>query len=105
MIVIVVVGLLSSVALPQFLGVRARAELGAEIAENIGLAKECSSAMILELPAAALTAPCEEDTGGEWISGAADDNSAGIQCGPNIELIPGDTCTITVNAEGVINYT
>ena len=50
MIVIVVVGVLSAVALPQFLGVRDKAKIGAEIGELVGLAKECSSAITISGP-------------------------------------------------------
>mgnify|MGYP002654228743 CR=1 FL=1 len=42
MIVVAIVGLLSAVALPQFLGARAAAEAGAKIGGQIGLAKECA---------------------------------------------------------------
>ena len=42
MIVVAIVGLLSAVALPQFLGARAAADAGAKIGGQIGLAKECA---------------------------------------------------------------
>ena len=42
MIVVAIVGLLSAVALPQFLGARSAAEAGAKIGGQIGLAKECA---------------------------------------------------------------
>ena len=50
MIVIVVVGVLSAVALPNFLGVRDKAKIGANIGEMVGLAKECSSAITIDGP-------------------------------------------------------
>ena len=50
MIVIVVVGVLTAVALPQFLGVQKKAEINAEIAEFVGLAKECSAAVSIDGP-------------------------------------------------------
>ena len=43
MIVVAVVGILSAVALPRYLAARAAAGAGAAIAENVGLAKECST--------------------------------------------------------------
>ncbi|MEA5442383.1 prepilin-type N-terminal cleavage/methylation domain-containing protein [Cyanobium gracile UHCC 0281] len=43
MIVVAIVGILSAVALPNFLGARNAAEAGAAIGELIGLAKECST--------------------------------------------------------------
>ncbi len=42
MIVVAIVGILSAVAIPQFLGARASAAAGAAIGEKVGLAKECA---------------------------------------------------------------
>ena len=42
MIVVAIIGLLSAVALPQFLGARSRADARAKISEVVGLAKECA---------------------------------------------------------------
>ena len=43
MIVVAIIGLLSAVALPQFLGARNKADARAKIGEAIGLAKECAT--------------------------------------------------------------
>ncbi|WP_315859388.1 prepilin-type N-terminal cleavage/methylation domain-containing protein [Cyanobium sp. AMD-g] len=43
MIVVAIVGILSAVALPNFLGARAAAGAGAAIGETLGLAKECAT--------------------------------------------------------------
>ena len=43
MIVVAIIGLLSAVALPQFLGARDRADTKSKVAEAVGLAKECAS--------------------------------------------------------------
>merc|ERR1712224_1033516 len=42
MIVIVIVGVLSAVALPNFIGTKDKAEAGATVGSMIGLARECS---------------------------------------------------------------
>ena len=42
MIVVAIIGLLSAVALPQFLGARDRADARSKIGEAVGLAKECA---------------------------------------------------------------
>ena len=42
MIVVAIVGILSAVAIPQFLGARSAAAAGAAIGEKVGLAKECA---------------------------------------------------------------
>jgi len=43
MIVVAIIGILSAVALPQFLGARNAAQAGAAIGEAVGLAKECAT--------------------------------------------------------------
>ena len=43
MIVVAIIGLLSAVALPQFLQSRERAEYKAKVGELVGLAKECAT--------------------------------------------------------------
>jgi type IV pilus assembly protein PilA len=43
MIVVAIIGILSAVALPQFLGARAAAQAGAAIGEAAALAKECAT--------------------------------------------------------------
>jgi type IV pilus assembly protein PilA len=43
MIVVAVIGILSAVALPQYLGARNAADAGAKIGELIGQAKECGT--------------------------------------------------------------
>ena len=43
MITVAIVGLLTAVALPQFLGARTAGAAGAAIGEKIGLAKECAT--------------------------------------------------------------
>ena len=107
MIVIVVVGILSAVALPQFLGVRDRAELGATIGEQVGLAKECSSAVILGLgapPAGCTPSPLSGTTAFTWTSAAATTNTEGTACGPDDDLAATETCTISVDTDGVMAF-
>ena len=115
MIVIVIVGILSSVALPQFLGVKGKAELGASIAEAVGLAKECSAAVIINGPYPTDCAATGA-TRYTFTSEAADEDSAGVACGSKevtdngvtsvepYELASGDTCTITVNEDGAVQF-
>ena len=43
MIVVAIVGILSAVALPNFLGARAAASAGAAVGEALGLGKECAT--------------------------------------------------------------
>ena len=46
MIVVAIIGLLSAVALPQFLGARQRADSKSKIGELVGIAKECATFQI-----------------------------------------------------------
>ena len=46
MIVVAIVGILAAVGIPQFLGVRNRADAKTKIGEAVGSAKECASLMI-----------------------------------------------------------
>jgi type IV pilus assembly protein PilA len=108
MVVIVVVGVLSAVALPQFLGVKDRAALAASIGENVGLAKECSALQLIGGP---FTTDCTEATGFNWESLPATTNSAGVACGPELDddankVAATKKCTIKVEAgTGKITYT
>ena len=48
LVVVVIVGVLSSVALPRFLGASENADRNASLSSTIGMSKECSSAILLE---------------------------------------------------------
>ena len=121
MIVIVIVGVLSAVALPNFLGLSEKAKIGSQIGEGTGLAKECSTSIIAGGPypedygtlnsgltadncngGDTATAPDENVT---YVSIAATANTAGVTCGSET-LASDETCTIEVNKDtGVISYT
>ena len=50
MIVVVIVGILSATALPQFLGLKSKAKLNTQLGEAAGLAKECATAILADGP-------------------------------------------------------
>lgn len=56
MIVVAIVGILSAVALPQYLTARRAAQAGAIIGEATGLAKECATAAASDIAASIVTA-------------------------------------------------
>ena len=105
MIVVVVVGVLSAVALPNFLGVKSKATLSAEIGEKVGLAKECSSAILMggpyptncrgaaNLVSSAPTAPVIYTT----VNTADEKNALTVGCGPTVKLDDTKACKVTVN--------
>ena len=118
MIVIVVVGVLSAVALPNFLGVKDKASAASQIGGFMGLAKECSSAILMsgpypeEYPAKDnpyISADCwggniaTAPTANVVFTGMAVPKSAAktIACGPDEDLkdamVEDAGCEITVN--------
>ena len=111
MIVVVVVGVLSAVALPNFLGVKSKATLSAEIGEKIGLAKECSSAILMSGPyplnCRGTLLSDAPSTSPEYttVNTADADNALTVGCGPNIKLDTGKACKVTVDKDnGSISF-
>ena len=109
MIVIVIVGVLSGVALPNFLGTRNKAEAQAEIGAMAGFAKLCSANMVNGDP----TEIDVTDTD-VTVTGTCDGNAdvtmalpaferpadiGGIRCGAaQADGVNEATCTLTVDA-------
>ena len=124
MVVIVIVGILSAVALPKFLGVKDKAKLNTQLGEAAGLAKECSAAIIAEgtYPANYTTNSGKTNTdltiagncnGGDTATAptasvtyttTAATASSGAKCGSS-SLASGKQCQVTVAATtGDISY-
>ena len=121
MIVIVIVGVLSAVALPNLLGNRDRAEAQSQIGSMISFAKQCSSNMLSDNPLNIENLPeyitMDPDDGTECFDTgepvqttfantdafANTENLEGLSCGRDADgeevLNAGaeDTCTLTVN--------
>ena len=111
MIVVVVVGVLSAVALPNFLGVKSKATLSAEIGEKIGLAKECSSAILMSGPyplncrGTKLSEAPAADPVYTTVNTADENNALTVGCGPTIKLATDKACKVTVNMDnGSISF-
>ena len=125
MVVIVIVGILSAVALPKFLGVKDKAKLNTQLGEAAGLAKECSAAIIAEgtYPANYTTNSGKTNTdltiagncnGGDTATAPTADvkytttpatASSGAKCGSS-SLASGKQCQVTVaSGTGDITYT
>lgn len=121
MIVIVIVGVLSAVALPNFLGTRDRAEVGALTGSMIGLAKQCSANAILGSPAAIPGAAASGQpitltaagSGTNCSAGATLANTSaftagdaeGLRCGTDTGAATDTTCRIVVDTDGGITGT
>jgi type IV pilus assembly protein PilA len=106
MISVAIVGILSAVALPQFLGARTSAAAGAKIGEKIGLAKECAtyvaSGGVGQQPSATTTAGCTADgctiAGGTYPA-AWTGSPTGVRClGTSVD--GRQSATITVSSTG-----
>ena len=97
MIVVAIVGILSAVALPQFLGARAAAQAGAQIGEKVGLAKECA---VFIGSGGVGTAPTNCATSGATFSTSWSPSVQGLNCLTTSSAIARTTATITVTAAG-----
>lgn len=85
MIVVAIVGILSAVALPNFLGARAAASAGAAVGEVIGLSKECAtfiaSGGVGQTAATTVGGPSITcGTGGGTVSKAFTAGAEGVRC-------------------------
>ena len=126
MIVIVVVGVLSAVALPNFLGVKDKATAGAEIGQFVGLAKECSSAILIDGPfpddypdaivgtgAGKVNIDCNNGTGGApaeevvfTSTAVPEELDEAVKCGPELKIAKEKSCVVTVDdSTGGIGFT
>jgi type IV pilus assembly protein PilA len=77
MIVVAVIGILAAVALPQYLGARNAASLGAAVGQQLGIAKECAT-FVASGGVGAAPAGCT--TSGGTFSQAATGSAAGVPC-------------------------
>lgn len=109
MIVIVIVGILSAVALPNFLGTRNKADAQAQIGAMAGFAKLCSANMVNGDPTAidvtgtdvTIAGTCDGDNDVTMALPAftRPTDIGGIRCGADqADGAAEATCTLTVNA-------
>ncbi len=100
MIVVAIVGILSAVALPNFLGARAAASAGAAVGEGLGLAKECATFLasggVGVAPAGITCATGADGTVTRTFTAGA----AGVRCLTATSTTADDTATITITGTG-----
>lgn len=113
MIVVAIIGILSAVAIPQFLGVRDRSELQAMISEATGLAKECAVGQVTKVDSGTTT------KGSTKVTGSCDGSSstavtlevagskgiAGVKCLDKASAAGEKTATISVSQDGALTCT
>ena len=83
MIVVAIVGILSAVALPNFLQARNAAEAGAKVGEVVGIAKECATFVASGGVGAAPTqagVTCANAAAGGTVSGTFTAGAVGVKC-------------------------
>ena len=99
MIVVAVIGILSAVALPQFLSARNAAALGAQVGEQLGLGKECS---VFVASGGVGTAPTGCTTSGGTFSGSSSGTASGVTCLDKTSNA-NNTVTVTVSGTGSLS--
>ena len=102
MIVVAVIGILSAVALPQYLQARNAAEAGAVMGEVIGQAKECATAVAaggIGVPAAASRGSCSTNASSSY-SGSWGGTVAGLRCLTTTSTAGKGSATVTVATNG-----
>ncbi len=103
MIVVAVIGILSAVALPQYLSARNTAAAGSAIGEAIGLAKECAT---FAASGGVGTAPTATVSGGSYSCNSAGGSVskgwgtsvAGLRCFTS--TLAGSAVTVSVSGTG-----
>jgi type IV pilus assembly protein PilA len=103
-----IVGILSAVALPQFLGARNAAAAGAAVGEALGIAKECATIAASDIgapPASAgsTTVGCGSTGGtvtGTWAVGTG---VTGVKCLDKVAADGNKTATITITDAGALS--
>jgi type IV pilus assembly protein PilA len=100
MIVVAIVGILSAVALPNFLGARAAASAGAAVGEAIGLAKECATFLASGGVGVAPTGTtCATGANGS-VTRSFTSGAAGVRCLAATSATGSSLATITITGTG-----
>ena len=112
MIVVAIIGILSAVAIPQFLGVRDRAAASARVGEIVGLAKECAVGQVTKVE----QGPSVTEESGIDVVGTCDGADDVTIATPTLDAVPagvgclsekstgGETvATITITTSGAMS--
>jgi type IV pilus assembly protein PilA len=99
MIVVAVIGILSAVALPQFLGARNSAAAGAAIGEALGVAKECAVLAASDIGSTPAGQTCTS-TGGVVNSATWTAGPVGLKCLSATSASNSAKAAITIAGDG-----
>lgn len=98
MIVVAIVGILSAVALPNFLGARAAADAGAKVGEALGLGKECATFLAsggVGVQPSATGVTCGTGANGS-VARSFTAGAGGVKCLNVTSLTTSNTVTVTI---------
>jgi type IV pilus assembly protein PilA len=99
MIVVAIVGILSAVALPNFLGARAAASAGAAVGEALGLGKECATFLasggVGVQPTAAGNITCATGADGK-VTRTFTAGAEGVKCLTAVSTTASKSVTVTI---------
>ena len=107
-VVVVIIGVLAAVGIPQFNGVRDRAEAKAYVGEAVGLAKECAVLQLEKESGSAITDPagnsvtCDGSAAASFTSQTWS-TSLTLTCAG--DSITGTSATLAISTAGVIGCT
>jgi type IV pilus assembly protein PilA len=101
MITVAIVGILSAVALPQFLGARVAAAAGSAIGEQVGLAKECAT-FVASGGVGQAPARCTVADGGTFTA-TWSGTTSGVKCLQLTDIGDVTEATITVSSTGSLS--
>jgi type IV pilus assembly protein PilA len=104
MIVVAVIGILSAVALPQYLQARNSAAAGAAIGEALGLAKECGVLAASDIGAAPGSETCTS-AGGTVTSAAWTSGVSGLRCLTATSVAANTAAKIVIASDGALSCT
>ena len=103
MIVVAVIGILSAVALPQFLQARNAADSGSRVGAAIGLAKECgvlAASDIGAAPATATNIAVSCGSSGGTVTATLVSGPEGIRCLGDTSVAADSKAVITIGSDG-----
>ncbi|WP_232756483.1 pilin [Vulcanococcus limneticus] len=106
MIVVAIVGILSAVALPQYLRARDAAQAGANVGEAVGIAKECAVFAASDVggpPTAAGNTAVTCATSGGTVSTAIPTGVEGVRCLSATSASTSKAATLTIGSGGALS--
>jgi len=100
MIVVAVIGILSAVALPQFLSARKAAEAGSRVGEALGLAKECAVLAASDVGSAPSVTGVTCTTAGGTVVKTFTAGAAGVKCLDALSTVTSTKVTVNIADDG-----